>query len=57
MAGKGVWRVGDRWAFALRLATSERANRQLKRSGYRREKDAIAARDRVRDLVQLRVSF
>ena len=55
MAGKGdgVWRVGDRWAFALRLATGERPNRQLKRSGYRTERQAKAARDKVLALVKL----
>jgi integrase len=55
MAGKGdgVWKVGDRWAFALRLATSERPNRQMKRSGYRTERQAKAARDEVLALVKL----
>jgi len=48
-----VWKVGERWAFAVRLDTTDRPGRQLKRSGFKARRAAEAELDHVRALVAL----
>jgi integrase len=46
-----VFKVGDRYAFAVRIPTSAGSATQLKRSGFARRKDAEAALTRVGELL------
>jgi hypothetical protein len=46
-----IWKIGDKYAFAIRIPTSDGPLTQLKRSGFERRKDAQAALDRIAELL------
>ncbi len=48
-----IRRRGDRYEFAVRIDTTDVDNRQLKRAGFERRKDAQGGLDHVRELVKL----